>query len=119
MVFYLINVSFDFSLINYHVHRKCIYIRIEKTCIQTCSKKVQVEISSLISDISYPLLVSAECLPTWYCSGLLTLYLFLQNLEMVGKLPYECKNHMLISSFFQPEIDFYYENICALTVITT
>ena len=53
--------------------------------------------------------LKSECLSTWDYSWLLTVYLFLWNLKVVCKLPYKFKSAMLISNFFQLEIEFYCE----------
>ena len=49
--------------------------------------------------------LKSECLSTWDCSWLFTVYLFFINLKMVCKSLYKYKSSVLISNFFQ----LYYE----------
>ena len=61
--------------------------------------------------------LKSECLSRRESSWPLTVYLFLWNLKMVCKPLYKYKSLVLFSIFFQLEIEFFCENVCALVLI--
>ena len=62
--------------------------------------------------------LKSECLSTWDCSWMSTVCLFLWNLKMVCRSPYRYKSTVLISIFFQLEINLYWGKFCGPIWIT-